>query len=107
MPVRHERELSLKRFLNFHRFAGDVTEERALACRLELFGPERERLDREGQFEVLGDVEDLLDAISSRSLEVGNDQEVDLAERVHVSSRYASLRHARSTAPTATGAGTL
>ena len=53
--------------LNLQRFAGDVAEEGPLAHRLELFGPERERLDREGQLEVLGDVEDLLYAISSRS----------------------------------------
>jgi len=67
-----------------------VAEEGPFAHRLEFFRPERERLDGEGQLEILGDVEDLLDAISSRSLEVGNDQEIDIAERVHVSSRYTS-----------------
>ena len=76
--------------LNLQRFAGDVAEEGPLAHRLELFGPERERLDREGQLEVLGDVEDLLDAISSRSLEIGNDHEIDVAQLVYIPSRHAS-----------------
>ncbi len=67
-----------------------MAEEGALARRLKLFRSERKRLDGERQFEMLGDVEDLLDAISSRAFEIGNDYEVDIAERVYVSSRYAS-----------------
>ena len=67
-----------------------MAEEGALARRLELFGPEREWLDGEREFEILGDVEDLLHAISSRALEIGNDHEVDVAQLVYIPSRHAS-----------------
>ena len=76
--------------LNLQCFAGDVAEERAFAHRLELFGSERERLDREGELEVLGDIEDLLDAISSSSLEIGDNYEVNVAQLVHIPSRDTS-----------------
>ena len=67
-----------------------MAEEGSFARRLELFGSKRKRLDREGQLQVLSDIEYLLDAISSRSLEIGNDYEVDVAQLVDIPSRHAS-----------------
>lgn len=64
-----------------------MAEEGAFARGLELFGSEREWFDREGQLEVLGDVEDLLDAVSGRAFEIGDDQEVNVAQLVHIPSR--------------------
>jgi len=88
-PFQSEHEPSLKRFLNLHSFAGDVAEEGPLARRPKLFRSERERLDGEGQLEILGNVEDLLDEIyrsRSRKSSDGNSpaaQNVD-AQRVTI-----------------------
>ena len=65
-----------------------MAEKRSLPNRPELFRSERQWLDRESELEILGDVEYPLHAIPSRSLEVGDDQEVDIAQRVRVSSRH-------------------
>jgi len=76
--------------LKRYSFTRNVPEERSFLSRLELFRSKRQRLHREGQLEILGDIEYALHAIPPRTLKVGNNQEVDIAQGVHVSPRHAS-----------------